>query len=94
MNTIAIKGEVAKAVIELATIRNERKAIEKREAELKDIITQSLKPGDTGTYRGASVVAVKELTRTGVDGKKLQAELPEVFEAYSSTTTYSRVDTL
>lgn len=91
---IPIKGEVAKAVVELATLRNERKALEKREAELKDIITQALKPGDTGTVRNAPVVTVKELSRTGVDGKRLQAELPEVFEEFTTTTTYSRVDTL
>lgn len=94
MATIAIKGETAKAVMELATIRAERKAIEKREAELKDIIQQVIKPGDTGTIRNTPVVAVKELARTGVDGKRLQAELPEVFEEYSNTTTYNRVDTL
>lgn len=94
MSEIAIKGEVAKAVAELATIRAERKVIEKREAELKDIIQQVIKPGDTGTIRGAKVVAVKELSRTGIDSKRLQEQEPEIFEEYSTTTTYTRVDTL
>lgn len=91
---IAIKGETAKAVIELATLRAERRAIEKRETELKDIILQTIGAGDTGTYRGAPVVTVKSIPRTGVDSKRLQAELPEVFEEYSSTTVSNRVDTL
>lgn len=94
MATVAIKGETAKAVIELATIRTERLAIQKREEVLKGIILQTLEAGDTGTYRGAPVVTVKAIPRTTVDSKKLQAELPEVYEAYSTTGVSNRVDTL
>jgi predicted phage-related endonuclease len=94
MATIPIKGEAAKAVIELARVRDERKALEKRESELKDIIMLTLAVGDTGTIRNAPVVAVKEMTRSGVDTKRLAKDLPEVFEAFQSVTTFARIDTL
>ena len=94
MATIPIKGAVAKAVIELAQVRDERKALEKRESELKDLILQSLAVGDTGTIRNAPVVAVKEMSRTGVDSKRLAEKMPEVFADFQTTTTFARIDTL
>lgn len=94
MATIAIKGAVAKAVVELAQVRDERKALEKREAELKDIILQALAVGDTGTIRNAPVVAVKSASRTGVDTKRLAEKMPEVFKDFQTVTTFARIDTL
>ncbi len=94
MATIPIKGEAAKAVIELARVRDERKALEKRESELKDIILLTLAVGDTGTIRNAPVVVVKEMSRSGVDTKRLAEKMPEVFADFQTVTTFARIDTL
>ncbi|NBT76652.1 MAG: hypothetical protein EBT15_11955 [Betaproteobacteria bacterium] len=94
MPSIPIKGEVAKAVHELATIRDERKALEKREAVLKDLILQHLSAGDTGTVRNIPVVAIKEMKRTGIDTERLEKEMPELFKELQKVTSYTRIDTL
>lgn len=94
MPSIPIKGEVAKAVHELASIRDERKTLEKREAVLKELLMQHLSVGDTGTVRNIPVVAIKEMTRSGIDTERLQKEMPELFKELQKVTTYARIDTL
>jgi len=92
MATIKISGAVAKAVSELRTLRSESDAMAKRMAELRETILQAVSVGDTGTHYGQAVVKVSE--RKGsvtIDRKRLETEMPEVFETYKVTGAPAKV---
>ena len=91
--TIALTPEQVDALEELAYIRREKAELTKREERVKKEIIGFLGHATTGVLgSGATAVTVKELTRTGVDSKKLEAMYPDVYSDVRTQTTYKRVD--
>lgn len=74
---------------ELISVQEQRKALEKKEQELKQRLQLALEDNSEG-YTINHKISRKPQSRTNVDTKRLKSELPTVYEQYSRTTT-SRV---
>ncbi len=72
---------------ELASVLEQKKAIEHKEKLLKQRLELALdgnSDGFTVNYR----ISYRPQSRASVDGKKLKSELPEIYQKYLKTTEY------
>jgi hypothetical protein len=79
---------------ELLNVMDQRKALDKREAELKDLFETRMGTMGCDTLSlGGVLVSLILKARTGLDGKALIAAFgEEVISQYEKTTEYVQVD--
>jgi hypothetical protein len=94
---VLVTDEVAKAITDLRTARNEKSLAEKREKDAKEIIFANLpKQGKRKRFilrHGANILGkVSWRSRDGLDGDLLMQGWPEAAEACKTTSTFQVIN--
>jgi putative phage-type endonuclease len=84
-NSISIFEE-NDTVAELISVQEQRKAIEQKEKLLKQRLQLAL-DGNTDGFTVDYKITYRPQGRTTIDNKRLKAERPDIYAAYSNTTT-------
>ena len=67
--------------------------VEAMKKELESYTMENNTPDESGKYKftcGQYTVTITPCTRTDIDKKRLEAEKPDIAEAYKKTTEYNR----
>ena len=72
---------------ELLRVQKEKKNLETEETELKDKLIEEIQDNEALVYSGEIICTYKQQSKTDVDGKKLKAEKPDIWNEYKKTST-------
>lgn len=76
-----------------AQLDNLTEEVEAMKKELENYTMENNTPDGNGKYKftcGQYTVTITPCTRTDIDKKRLEAEKPDIAEAYKKTTEYNR----
>lgn len=89
--TLALDPQGLAAVKALAEARRIQKAAEDAAKEAARAVLDLLGDEREGAVAGVTVVRVDEVTRHGIDAKRLRQDAPEVADRYETETTYDKI---
>lgn len=80
-------SKINNVIEEYQQLIDQRKFIEKKEKELKNIIISTLENAEVGISNNFTV-AYKPQTRTSIDSSLLKKELPNIYDKFSKSTEF------
>lgn len=90
MNLLAFLTQYKAKKTQLDNLTEEVEVMKKK---LESYTMENNTPDENGKYRftcGQYTVTITPCTRTDIDKKRLEAEKPDIAEAYKKTTEYNR----
>lgn len=89
--SLALDPQGLAAVQALAEARRIQKAAEEAAKEAARVVLDLLGEEREGAVAGVTVVRVDEVTRHGIDAKRLRQDVPDVADRYETATTYDKI---
>lgn len=77
-----------KSYQELLNVQKEMKNLKEKEQELKDALIEEVQDNEALIYNGETIITYKQQEKSSIDGEKLKAEQPEIYEKYAKTSKF------